>query len=102
MFEAKSAIAIRRVLLVLLLGGVLGVVAAKVVDPARTARRAMLERHHGRLETLNHRLERENVRLESELRSLETGLEGWKQVARREHGMLLPGEVIFRFPPQDR
>lgn len=44
------------------------------------------------------RTERENERLRDELHALETSAAGWQAAARKEHGMLLPGEVIFRFP----
>lgn len=98
MFEATSSIFLKRTALLLLLGCIVGVITARTVDPAREARREMLEQHHGRMETVNHELQRDNARLGTELSSLRTSGEGWKQVARREHGMILDGEVIFRFP----
>ena len=39
-----------------------------------------------------------NDRLTSDLQRLEQGAEGWQSLARKEYGMLLPGEVIYRFP----
>ena len=102
MFQAKSAIFIKRLLILLVLGAVVGLVMARVVDPARAARGEMLSRHHARMETLNHRVERENRRLEAELATLQEGEAGWSEVARRDHGMILPGEVIFRFPTRGR
>lgn len=42
---------------------------------------------------------RENERLTAELRGLEQGAAGWQNLARKEHGMLLDGEFVFRFPP---
>ena len=102
MFEATSAVVIRRVLLLLVVGTVMGTITARAFDPARNARFAMLERHHAHLQTTNQRLQQQNVRLTSELQALETTFRGWETIARREHGLLLPGEVIFRFPVEDR
>jgi cell division protein FtsB len=102
MFEAKSAIVIKRLLVLLVLGAVVATITARVVDPARAARHEMLDRQHARVITLNARLARDNERLETDLAALERGEEGWKVVARRDHGMILPGEVIFRFPLRDR
>ena len=98
MFEARSTVIIRRILLLLVVGTVMGTVTARAFDPAREARFEMLERHHSHLQTLNQKLQRQNSLLASELRALETTDRGWEAVARREHGLLLPGEVIFRFP----
>jgi len=98
MFEARSAIIIRRVLVFLIIGVAIGIVTARAFDPAREARFEMLERHHAHLQTSNQKLEQENKRLDAELRGLETTDRGWEAVARREHGLLMPGEVIFRFP----
>ena len=98
MFEARSAIIIRRVLVFLVMGVAIGTVTARAFDPARDARFEMLERHHAHLQTSNQKLEQENDRLDAELRGLETTDRGWEAVARREHGLLMPGEVIFRFP----
>jgi cell division protein FtsB len=98
MFEARSAIIIRRVLVFLVMGVAIGTVTARAFDPAREARFEMLERHHAHLQTSNQKLIQENQRLDAELRGLETTDRGWEAVARREHGLLMPGEVIFRFP----
>lgn len=76
--------------------------ALHVVNPNRGARLEMLEKHHARVRSVNLRLERENQRLASELGELESGLEGWRRVARREYGMVMPGEVVFRFPADER
>ena len=102
MFEAKSALIIRRILLVLVVGSVMGTITARTFDPARSARFEMLERHHAHLVTMNQRLQQENTRLVAELNALQTTDRGWEAVARREHGLLMPGEVIFRFPVDDR
>jgi cell division protein FtsB len=98
MFEARSAIIIRKVLVFLVMGVAIGTVTARAFDPAREARFEMLERHHAHLQTSNQKLQQENQRLDAELRGLETTDRGWEAVARREHGLLMPGEVIFRFP----
>jgi len=102
MFEARSAVLIRRVLLFLVVGTVMATITARAFDPARNARFEMLERHHSHLQTTNQRLGQQNDRLSAELRALETTDRGWEVVARREHGLLMPGEVIFRFPVDDR
>jgi cell division protein FtsB len=98
MFEANSTIAIRRVLIGLLIFGVIGILALRVVDPARTARAEMLERQLSRMQTADGVMARDNARLEARLSALEAGPDGWKELARRQHGMLAAGEVIFRFP----
>jgi len=98
MFEAQSTRFIKALFLTLFLGVALGVVAMNLFDPARSQRFAMLERDHARMGTLIERAARENERLEQELDSLQTGLSGWHEVARREDGMILDGEVIFHFP----
>ncbi len=41
---------------------------------------------------------REHQRLRDELTALETSAAGWQSAARKEHDMLLPGEVMYRFP----
>ena len=98
MFEARSAIIIRRALVFCVIGIAIATLTARAFDPAREARFAMLERHHAHLQTSNQKLAQENARLDTELRGLETTDRGWETVARREHGLLMPGEVIFRFP----
>ncbi len=102
MFEATSTRFIRALLIALLLGVGLGVVAMNVLDPDRTARQEMLERDHARMRTLLGRTARDNRYLEAELRSLEEGVAGWHDVARREFGMIRDGEVVFRFPVSTR
>ena len=102
MFEARSAVIIRKVLIVVLVGTVMGTITARAIDPARDARFEMLERHHAHLQTANQKLQQDNDQLSAELRALETTDRGWEAVARREHGLLLPGEVIFRFPVEER
>ena len=98
MFEARSTAIIRRLLLIVVFGSVTLTFTSGVWDPARTARFEVLERDHERLSYMNQRLMRTNLRLEEELDALNTTRLGWEMVARREHGLLLEGEVIFRFP----
>lgn len=102
MFEATETRVLRRVLGALLALGVAGVLTFGLADPAREARTEMLSRHHGRLTSLVQKLERENSLLQGEVEGLRDGLEAWRGVARREHGMIVPGEVIFRFPVASR
>ncbi len=99
-FESTSVRVLRRIFLTLLLLAALGVVGMNIVRSGRTAHMAKLARAEGRLESLILRATRDNARLESELDRLETGALGWQDAARREHGMLLPGEVVFRFPSE--
>ena len=98
MFEARSTIILRRILVVLLVGGVMATVTARLFDPERAARRSMLERQLATLETTNLKLSHQNRHLEEQLRLLEHSAEGWKSAARKSQRMLLPGEVIIRFP----
>ncbi len=102
MFEATSTRFIKALFVVLLLGGGLGVVAMNVLDPERSARLELLEQDHARMQALLTHTERENRSLEAELRSLEEGVAGWYDVARRDHGMIRDGEVVFRFPVATR
>ena len=100
MFEPKSAMYIRRFLSVLLAAGVVGTLGARLFDPARDARVDMLAQQHARLETANNQMRQQNEALREELHSLETSERGWRAPARRGHRMLMPGEVIFRFPTE--
>lgn len=90
--------ALRRLLVLLLLGAATGVVVLHLVNPGRAARLEMLERHHQRLGTMMTRIDRDNQALAAELDGMERGLETWRSVARREYGMISDGEVVFRFP----
>ena len=98
MFEAKSAVVIRKFLTFLLVAGVMGTITARLFDPARDARSEMLSRQEDRMETLINQKRQENDALRAELHGLEASDVGWKEPARRDHHMLMPGEVIFRFP----
>ena len=98
MFEARSTIILRRVLIALLVGGVMATVTARLFDPERTARREMLTRQLSALHTTNLRLSQEYRHLEKQVALLERSTEGWKAAARKDQRMLLPGEVIIRFP----
>lgn len=98
MFEATSTRILKAVFVTLFLGAALFIVAMNLFDPARAERLAMLERDHARMGTLIERAARDTARLEQELESLQTGLDGWHETARREDGMILDGEVIFHFP----
>jgi len=98
MFEAKSAVAVRRFLAFLLVAGVMGTVSARLFDPARDARSEMLSRQQDRMESLINQKRQQNEELRAELQSLEAGDLGWKAPARRDLHMLMPGEVVFHFP----
>lgn len=98
MFEARSTVFLRRLFLIVVFGSVTLTFTSGVWDPARTARLEILERDHERLSYMNQRMMKTNMRLEEELDALNTTHLGWEMVARREHGLLLEGEVIFRFP----
>lgn len=101
-FEASSARLLRQLAIVALASAALIAVAMNVFDDRRMDRTEMLERHHARVVSLVKRGTDTNRRLEVELRSLEEGVEGWREAARREHQMILEGEVIYRFPTEAR
>ena len=101
MFEATSTRLLKRTLLGLLLLAALVVVASSALHPGRAARLERLGASSARLGTLMRETERTNEVLTSELKSLERGAAGWQSLARKEYGMLLKGEVVFRFPPAD-
>ncbi len=86
----------------LLFGVVIGILTVHVLNPARSARMELLRRDHDRLRMVVDQLRRDNERLSQELSALESGAEGWREVARREFGLIAPGEVVFRFPVRDR
>lgn len=98
MFEARSTRFLKALSLALFLGLALGVVAMNLFDPARTARLEMLERDHARMQRRIEREARDNTLREAELEGLKSGGHAWRDVARREGGLLLEGEVVFRFP----
>ena len=100
MFQVTGAIWVKRMAFLVMLGLFVALMASRFFDSARTARQDMLENHHARMRSLNAQLLRHNAQLESELKSLDEGEEGWARVARRTQSMLLPGEVIFRFPTE--
>ncbi len=60
MFSRMKTVALRRLLVLLLLGAAAGVVVLHLVNPGRAARLEMLERHHQRLGAMMTRLDRDN------------------------------------------
>lgn len=89
----------KRVALALFLLGALSVMAFNLTHPGRPQRLRLLGASEARLEAMMLSLEQENGRLTAELTRLERGAEGWQALARKEYGMVLPGEVVYRFPP---
>ena len=83
---------------VLFFGMLSGALVLHVLSPARTARLEMLQEDHERIQGDVKRLRSKVDRLKVELHSFQDGAEGWKEVARRDLGMIAPGEVVFRFP----
>ena len=98
MFESTFARAFRGLVLL----GLMGLVAASIMmhafNPDRSARLDMLERHHSYLSASVKRLTEDNGDLRKQLTALESGADGWRDVARREFGLISDGEVVFRFP----
>ena len=86
----------------LLFGVVIGILTVHVLNPARSARMELLRKDHERLRSVVDELRRDNQRLSQELRGLEEGTDGWREVARRDFGLIAPGEVVFRFPVRER
>ena len=83
---------------VLFFGMLSGALVLHVLSPARSARLEMLQEDHERIQSDVQRLKIKSERLKAELHSFQDGAEGWKEVARRDLGMIAPGEVVFRFP----
>jgi cell division protein FtsB len=98
MFDAATTRFFRRLLLLAIFAAFLGALGYHALDPATGARREMLERQHTRLLGRVADLAHHNARLAEELSALENGLDAWRDVARHELGMILPGEVVYRFP----
>ncbi len=101
MFETATARALRGLSVLLILGLVAGVLVIHLLDGSTEARRVLLEREHLHLRARIHELARDNTREAARLNRLEIGVEGWRDVARRDLGMVRPGEVIYRFPRAD-
>jgi cell division protein FtsB len=89
----------KRILLGILLLGALLVVASSALHPGRAQRLERLSASKSRLDALMRETDRKNELLTVELKGLESGPQGWQALARKEYGMLLRGEVVFRFPP---
>jgi cell division protein FtsB len=87
-----------KLLPLLLFGIAVGVLSVHALNPARSTRLELLRNDHQRLKSAVNTLRRDNVRLQATLKSLEEGTAGWRDVARREFGLLGPGEIVFRFP----
>jgi len=97
-FRAPRPDTVTRGLLGLFLLAALGFVAANVLHPGRAQRLRVLDASESRLESMMLALENDNERLMGELRRLERGAQGWQALARKEYGMLLEGEYVYRFP----
>ena len=98
-FRAPRVGALKVVLISLFMLGALGFMAANVLHPGRAQRLRKLGASEARLESMMLSLEHDNDRLMSELHRLERGAQGWQALARKEYGMLLEGEYVYRFPP---
>ncbi|MFO0751287.1 MAG: hypothetical protein U1F43_37315 [Myxococcota bacterium] len=92
---------LKRVFLGLLLVGALMLWTVNIIHPGRSQRLAWLSQSESGLHARMMRTELENQRLRDELTALETSAVGWQAAARKEHNMLLPGEVVYRFPLGD-
>jgi len=97
-FEARRTRIIKRIFIALLLVSALAFWTVNIVHPGRSQRLAWLEKSEDGLHAKMLRTELENQRLRDELYALENSAAGWQAAARKEHGMLLPGEVVYRFP----
>lgn len=100
LFEATSTRFIRAALIGLLLVGALGVMAMHIIRSDRGPRLARLELTEARLDGEIARMKRINARLWQDLDLMENSTIGWQEAARREHGMVLPGELVIRFPAE--
>jgi cell division protein FtsB len=100
LFEASATRFLRIALIGLLLLGALGVIGLHIARSDRGERLARLDRTEARLGGEVARLRRVNATLMEDLELMETSTIGWQEAARREHGMLLPGEVVIRFPAE--
>jgi|GEM_PF-1619726 len=98
-FRAPRIGLLKIVLVGLFLLGALAFMAANVLHPGRAQRLRALSASEARLESMMLSLGRDNDRLMSELQRLERGAQGWQALARKEYGMLLEGEYVYRFPP---
>jgi hypothetical protein len=85
---------------VLFFGMISGTLVLHVLSPARSARLGMLDEDHQRISGDVDHLRLKAERLKAELHSFQDGAEGWREVARRDLGMIAPGEVVFRFPTE--
>lgn len=72
--------------------------AINVLNPGRAQRLRIIGNSEARLESMMLALQHDNDRLVNELQRLERGAQGWQSLARKEYGMLLEGEYVYRFP----
>ena len=86
---------------VLFFGLLTGALIVHVFSPAREARLDMLRDDHERVQSDVSRLKLKSEKLKAELHRFQDGAEGWREVARRDLGLIAPGEVVFRFPVND-
>jgi cell division protein FtsB len=98
MFEATSTRILRRAAVVLLLLGAMAVVVLHLGRGDRAERLARLEKTEARLGGEVLRLKRQNRQLTEELDLIEHSPLGWQEAARREQGLIMPGELVVRFP----
>ncbi len=98
MFEATSTRILRRAAVVLLLLGAMAVVVLHLARGDRAERLARLERTEARLGGEVLRLKRQNRQLSDELELIEQSPLGWQEAARREQGLIMPDELVVRFP----
>jgi cell division protein FtsB len=91
----------KRVLAALFLLGAMAFMAANLLHPGRSQRLERLASTRARLESTMLALEHANERLLGERQGLARGAQGWQNLARKEYGMLLDGELIYRFPPAE-
>lgn len=101
-FESRAVLAVRGLTVLLILGILAGLMLLHVLDSSRSDRLMMLRTDHARLRSHIARVKTENERISAELEALETGDAGWRDVARKDFGMIMRGEVVYRFPVEDR
>jgi cell division protein FtsB len=98
MFEAPSTRILRRASVILLLFAAMAVVGLHLARGDRADRLERLERTEARLGGEVLRLKRQNRQLSDELDLIEHSPLGWQEAARREQGLIMPDELVVRFP----
>jgi len=90
-----------KIVLVALVTFALGIAGAAVVGKHGLLTYVNMKNRYAEMQEECLRLRRENEHLRREIRALRTNPDAIEKVAREELGMIKPGEVLYKFKPED-